>query len=157
MSNFWQRTKNERTRGESLAKGGFGPSRYHSPISLTLPLSSFGWLRNDFSWRPERASIICHSLQPGIDEGRKSCKHTTTHAIHEYPADFFSNRHARLRCLPNHSSFFFSYLHSIPVFIKPVEGGEREVPNTTGPKCPFYAQSGPEKIAKAEIYCIWVL
>ena len=34
--------------GSSL-KCRFGPSLTHSPISLTLPLSSFGWLRNNSS------------------------------------------------------------------------------------------------------------
>ena len=35
--------------GDSSLKCGVGSIHTHSPISLTLPLSSFGWLRNNSS------------------------------------------------------------------------------------------------------------
>ena len=56
-----QQGDSEHTVGRTHEKEGVGHSRFHSPFSLTLPLSSFGWLRNNSSSRrkrPMRASVI---------------------------------------------------------------------------------------------------
>ena len=42
---------------DSSRKCGVASIRFHSPISLTLPLSSFGWLRNNSSSHRRSASF----------------------------------------------------------------------------------------------------
>ena len=44
-----QRANSEHTAGGTNEKEGVASIRFHSPISFTLPLSSFGWLRNNSS------------------------------------------------------------------------------------------------------------
>ena len=56
------RTNSEHTVRRTHEKEGFGATRFQGRISLTLPLSSFGWLRNNSSSRckrPMRASVMC--------------------------------------------------------------------------------------------------
>ena len=43
--------------GIARGNAGFASIRIHSPISLTLPLSSFGWLRNNSSSHRRSASF----------------------------------------------------------------------------------------------------
>ena len=57
---FVQQVNSVHTMRDSLLKCRFRSILDHSPISLTLPLSSFGWLRNNSSSRrkrPMRASV----------------------------------------------------------------------------------------------------
>ena len=54
------RTNSEHTVRRTHEKEGVASPTTHSPFSLTLPLSSFGWLRNNSSSRrkrPVRASV----------------------------------------------------------------------------------------------------
>ena len=53
-----QVANNHRAVGDSSRKCRVASIVEHSPISLTLPLSSFGWLRNNSSSLPVRASVI---------------------------------------------------------------------------------------------------
>ena len=68
----------------------------HSPISLTLPLSSFGWLRNNSSSLPGRASVnsmvfdVCFShshsapfLRPGVEPRSRHSSFRLTRCPHK--------------------------------------------------------------------------
>ena len=54
---FEQQVKNDHSVGVSSLKCRVGHIHSHSPISLTLPLSSFGWLRNNSSSHRPSASF----------------------------------------------------------------------------------------------------
>ena len=58
---FEQQSTSEHSVGRTHEKEKFSAIRFQGRISLTLPLSSFGWLRNNSSSRrkrPMRASVI---------------------------------------------------------------------------------------------------
>ena len=61
-----QRGNSHHSVGDSSRKCRVASIRCHSPISLTLPLSSFGWLRNNSSSHRCSASFrnVCLSRRP---------------------------------------------------------------------------------------------
>ena len=66
-----QQVNNGHSVGNSSRKWGVGSILDHSPISLTLPLSSFGWLRNNSSSHSPSASFRNHRA---VGDSSRKCR-----------------------------------------------------------------------------------